>query len=43
MLTGQDLGVVQTDDALLVTTRAHSQEVGRVVAELVKHSRHELV
>ncbi len=43
LLGVQDLVVVQTDDALLVTTRSHSQEVGRVVAELVKHSRHELV
>ncbi len=43
LLGVKDLVVVQTDDALLVTTRAHSQEVGRVVAELVKHSRHELV
>ncbi len=43
LLGVQDLVVVQTEDALLVTTRAHSQQVGRVVAELVKHSRHELV
>ena len=43
LLGVQDLVVVQTEDALLVTTRAHSQEVGRVVTELVKHSRHELV
>jgi len=43
LLGVNDLVVVQTEDALLVTTRAHSQEVGRVVKELVKHSRHELV
>ncbi|GAA3758677.1 mannose-1-phosphate guanylyltransferase [Terriglobus aquaticus] len=43
LLGVKDLVVVQTDDALLVTTRAHSQEVGRVVKELVKHARHELV
>ncbi len=43
LLGVQDLVVVQTEDALLVTTRAHSQQVGRVVSELVKHSRHELV
>ena len=43
LLGVQDLVVVQTEDALLVTTRAHSQQVGRVVTELVKHSRHELV
>ena len=43
LLGVNDLVVVQTEDALLVTTRAHSQEVGRVVKELVKHARHELV
>ena len=43
LLGVKDLVVVQTEDALLVTTRAHSQEVGRVVKELVKHARHELV
>ena len=43
LLGVQDLVVVQTDDALLVTTRSHSQEVGRVVTELVRRSRHELV
>ena len=30
----QDLVVVETDDALLITTRQHSQEVGKVVKEL---------
>ena len=30
----QDLVVVQTDDALLITTREHSQQVGRVVQHL---------
>jgi mannose-1-phosphate guanylyltransferase len=30
----QDLVVVETDDALLITTRAHSQDVGKVVKEL---------
>ena len=43
LLGVHDLVVVQTDDALLVTTRAHSQEVGRVVKELVNASRHDLV
>ena len=43
LLGVSDLVVVQTDDALLVTTRAHSQEVGRVVSELVKMSRSEFV
>lgn len=43
LLGVNDLVVVQTEDALLVTTRAHSQEVGRVVKELVKHARHEMV
>ncbi len=43
LLGVSDLVVVQTDDALLVTTRAHSQEVGRVVSELIKRSRPEFV
>ena len=43
LLGVSDLVVVQTDDALLITTRAHSQEVGRVVSELVKLSRPEFV
>ena len=43
LLGVSDLVVVQTDDALLVTTRAHSQEVGRVVSELTKMSRAEFV
>lgn len=43
LLGVSDLVVVQTDDALLVTTRAHSQEVGRIVSELVKRSRTEFV
>ena len=30
----QDLVVVETDDALLITTRHHSQDVGKVVKEL---------
>ncbi|MGI4853707.1 MAG: mannose-1-phosphate guanylyltransferase [Janthinobacterium lividum] len=43
LLGVSDLVVVQTDDALLVTTRAHSQEVGRIVSELVKLKRPEFV
>jgi mannose-1-phosphate guanylyltransferase len=30
----QNLVVVETEDALLITTLAHSQEVGKVVKEL---------
>ena len=43
LLGVSDLVVVQTEDALLVTTRAHSQEVGRIVSELVKLKRPEFV
>jgi mannose-1-phosphate guanylyltransferase len=43
LLGVSDLVVVQTDDALLITSRAHSQEVGRVVSELTKGKRLDLV
>ncbi len=43
LLGVHNLVVVQTEDALLVTTHAHSQEVGRVVNELVRLSRHEVL
>lgn len=43
LLGVSDLVVVETDDALLVTTRAHSQEVGRIVSELTRLSRTEFV
>jgi mannose-1-phosphate guanylyltransferase len=43
LLGVSDLVVVQTDDALLITTRAHSQEVGRVVSEFTKMNRTDLV
>ena len=43
LLGVKDLVVVQTDDALLVTTRAHSQQVGRVVSELVNTRRNKLL
>ncbi len=39
----KDLVVVETDDALLVTTRDGSQDVGKVVAELKKSGKLELV
>ncbi len=43
LLGVSDLVVVQTDDAILITTRAHSQEVGRVVSEFAKMKRTDLV
>ena len=39
----KDLVVVETGDALLITTRDGSQDVGRVVAELKKAGRHDLI
>jgi mannose-1-phosphate guanylyltransferase len=39
----QDLVVVETDDAILITTRQHSQDVGKVVKELVAKGKTELV
>ena len=38
-----DLVVVETDDALLITTRERSQDVGKVVAELKQAGREDLV
>ena len=38
-----DLVVVETGDALLITTRERSQDVGKVVAELKQAGRHDLV
>ena len=38
-----DLVVVETGDALLITTRERSQDVGKVVAELKEAGRHDLV
>jgi mannose-1-phosphate guanylyltransferase len=38
----RDLVVVQTKDALLITTRERSQDVGKVVAELKKAGREDL-
>jgi len=38
----KDLVVVETDDAILITTREGSQDVGKVVAELKSTGRHDL-
>jgi mannose-1-phosphate guanylyltransferase len=35
--------VVDTGDALLITSRQHSQDVGKVVKQLVAHGRTDLV
>ncbi len=39
----RDLVVVETDDALLITTRQHAQDVGKVVKYLDETKRHKLV
>ena len=39
----QDLVVVETEDALLITTRAHSQDVGKVVKELASRGLEKLI
>ena len=38
-----DLVVVDTPDALLVTTRQHAQDVGKVVKHLDENKLHKLV
>jgi mannose-1-phosphate guanylyltransferase len=38
-----DLVVVETDDALLITTREHAQDVGKIVKYLDENKLHELV
>ena len=38
-----DLVVVETEDALLITTRHHAQDVGKVVKELAAQGREELI
>lgn len=38
-----DLVVVETDDALLITNRHHSQDVGKVVKELAARGQEELI
>jgi mannose-1-phosphate guanylyltransferase len=43
MVGVHDLVVVDTGDALLITTRANSQDVGKVVKELAAAGRHDLV
>ena len=39
----RDLVVVETDDAILITTSEHSQDVGKVVKELVARGRNDLI
>jgi mannose-1-phosphate guanylyltransferase len=39
----QDLVVVETEDALLITHRDHSQDVGKMVKELAATGRTELI
>jgi len=39
----QDLVVVETDDALLVTTRQQAQDVGKVVKQLAREGREDLI
>jgi mannose-1-phosphate guanylyltransferase len=43
LLGVDDLVVVETEDSLLITTRARSQDVGKVVKALTDAGRHELV
>lgn len=38
----QDLVVVETEDALLITTRQHSQDVGKIVKELAARGQEKL-
>jgi mannose-1-phosphate guanylyltransferase len=39
----KDLVVVDTGDALLITSRSHSQDVGKVVKQLVSQGKTDLV
>ncbi|HZD48451.1 MAG TPA: mannose-1-phosphate guanylyltransferase [Silvibacterium sp.] len=39
----RDLVVVETEDAMLITTREHSQDVGKVVKELVARGHNDLI
>jgi len=39
----RDLVVVETGDALLITTREHSQDVGKVVKDLAARGRNDLI
>ncbi len=43
MVGVDDLVVVETDDALLITTRSRSQEIGAVVKQLAAEGREELI
>ncbi len=43
MVGVSDLVVVETEDAILITTRAHSQDVGKVVKELAAKGKKELI
>ena len=43
MIGVQDLVVVETEDALLITHRDHSQDVGKIVKELAATGRTELI
>ncbi len=43
LLGVDDLVVVETEDSLLITTRARSQDVGKVVKALTDAGRHELI
>jgi mannose-1-phosphate guanylyltransferase len=38
-----DLVVVETDDALLITTRGRSQDIGKVVKRLSETGQEELI
>ncbi len=39
----QDLVIVETDDALLIAHRTHSQDVGKIVKDLAASGREELI
>jgi mannose-1-phosphate guanylyltransferase len=39
----EDLVVVETDDAILITTRHHSQDVGKIVKHLAANGHEELI
>ena len=43
LLGVKDLVVVETPDALLVTTRAHAQDVSKVVREIHAKGREHLI
>ncbi|HTF69934.1 MAG TPA: mannose-1-phosphate guanylyltransferase [Edaphobacter sp.] len=43
LLGVDDMVVVETEDSLLITTRAHSQDIGRVVRALADAGREELI